>query len=90
MIHSLSGGVLKDKKFKDLAKVKILEGLDKDLTFWYEMPFLTKIKENDIVLVPFGQSNKLIKAIVIQIKKDVREDLSPVPFTRIKKISEKV
>jgi len=89
MIHSLSGGILRDKQIKHLAKVEVCEGLDKGLILWYEVLDNT-IKDSDLVLIPFGKTDKLITAKVLKIVKNVNEQASPVSFKRIKQIYAKV
>ncbi len=85
MIHSLSGGVVKEDRSGDFAKVEI-EG---EGFFWY-LSDIFGLKEGDFVLVPFGKTNKLVRAKVIRIDKDISYKASPIPFKHAKKISSKI
>ena len=87
MIHSLSGGVVKDKIICDLVKVKINDPfLDRQI-YWYICNNKDVIV-GDVVLVPFG--NKEVKATVLRIDKNVNEQASPIPLKRAKEIICKV
>ncbi len=81
MIHSLSGGIMKDKKVLDFAKVEILDDYYSG-TFWY-ISNIKNLKENDIVLVPFKNGDITLKAKVLRVDKNVKEDSAPIPVKRI-------
>ena len=83
MIHSLSGGILKDKKIFDFAKVEIIDDYYSG-TYWY-ISKIKNLKEGDMVLVPFKDVLKL-KAKVLKIDKNVREDCSPINPKHAKEI----
>ena len=85
MIHSLSGGVLKDEKLYDLAKIEIIEGTLKGDIYWYINNIFT-LKENDIVLIPLGKNDMLTKGKVLRIDKSVSEKNSPIQVKRMKEI----
>lgn len=88
MIHSLAGGNLGKVKFADFAKVQLLEGSNKNEIYWY----VTKITliENDVVLVPFGKNNALVKARVLRVDKNVSSQVSPIPFSHAKEVYNKI
>lgn len=88
MIHSLAGGVLKDKKVFDFAKVEILDDYYSGV-FWY-ISKIKSLKENDIVLVPFKNGDLLLKAKVLRVDKNVREDCAPVSVKRALEITKKL
>ena len=84
MIHSLAGGVLKDKKTYDFAKVEILDDYYSGI-FWY-ISKIKNLKENDIVLVPFKNGDIKLRAKVLRVDKNVSEDCSPIPIKRAKEV----
>lgn len=79
MIHSLSGGVLREKKYFDFAKVKLESGE----IYWYISPF-ANLKAGDYVVVPYGESE--MRAYVLRVDKHISEQVSPIPTKRAKKI----
>ena len=81
MIHSLSGGVLNENKSFDFAKVQFLTGE----IFWY-ITNIDNLKVDDMVLVPFGKTNRQLKAKVLRIDKNVSASCSPVPIKIAKEI----
>lgn len=83
MIHSLSGGILKEKKIFDFAKVEIIDDYYSGI-YWY-ISKIKNLKEGDLVLVPFKDILKL-KAKVLKIDKNVSEDASPVRIKNLKEI----
>ena len=87
MIHSLAGGVLKEKKVLDLAKVEILDDYYSGV-FWY-VSNIKNLKENDIVLVPFKNGDITLKAKVLRVDKKVKEDAAPIPVKRLQTIISK-
>ena len=82
MIHSLSGGVLKEEEICDFAKVQTEEG-----NFWYKSEIIG-LKEGDQVKVPFGVNDKIVQGIVLSVVRNVTSKNSPVPFKRVKEIIE--
>ena len=82
MIHSCAGGVVKDKKYFDFAKVEILSTGEAK---WY-ICNLPLVCSGDIVVVPYGKDNKEEKAKVLRIDKNVSEQVSPVPAKHAKEI----
>lgn len=79
MIHSLAGGVIREKKYFDFAKVKLETGE----IYWYISAIKT-LKPGDMVVVPYG--NGEVKAFVIRIDKHISEQVSPIPVKRAKAI----
>ena len=79
MIHSLAGGVIREKKYFDFAKVKLETGE----LYWYISTIKT-LKPGDMVVVPYG--NEEAKAFVIRIDKHISEQVSPIPVKRAKTI----
>ena len=89
MIHSLSGGVIKDEIYNTFVKVEILEGEFKSKLLWYisDIPFLSV---GDIVCVNIGSSKAQIKSKVVQINKNVSQKCSPIPTKQAKHILFKI
>ena len=82
MIHSMSGGVIREAKIYDFAKVEI----EDEGVFWYILENV-RLKEGDFVVVPFGIDNKLVKGKILRIDKNVSAQNAPFPIKRIKRIS---
>lgn len=78
MIHSLAGGVVKDPKYFDFAKVEI----DGEEIFWYIDPF--GLEKGDYVTVPLGK--KLVEGKILRIDKHVSSQASPISVKRAKEI----
>ena len=76
MIHSLSGGVIKKYESKTLIKVKFSDSM---LWFFCSIPVIV----GDKAKTESGEVGE-----VIEVKNQVRADLSPVPFSQIKEIFE--
>ena len=89
MIHSLSGGELKQNNVYNFVKVKILDKqfLGKTCFYISNIPYL---KVSNIVLVPFGYPEKQVKAIVERIDKNINEQVAPIPIKRMKYIIKKL
>ena len=79
MIHSLAGGVIREKKYFDFAKVKLETGE----IYWYISTIKT-LKPGDMVVVPYG--NVEVKAFVIRIDKHISEQVFLIPVKRAKTI----
>ncbi len=82
MIHSLAGGVIRDIKICDFAKVELSESHD---VRWYINPFL-QLKVGDKVLVPVGVKNDLVLGVVLKIERNVNEQVAPIPIKRAKEV----
>lgn len=81
MIHSLSGGVIREKKYFDFAKVRFETGE----VYWFISTF-PELKPGDKVVVPVGRDNVPTEAFVLRIDKHISEQVSPIPAKRAKKI----
>ena len=84
MIHSCAGGVVKDKKYFDFAKVEILSTGE---IKWY-ICNLPLVVAGDEVIVPYGKDNVREKAKVLRIDRGVSEQVCPVPARHAKEILE--
>ncbi len=84
MIHSCAGGVVRDRKYFDFAKVEILSTGE---VKWY-ICNLPLIMAGDVVIVPYGKENVREKAKVLRVDRSVSEQVSPVPARRAKEILE--
>lgn len=84
MIHSCAGGVVRDKKYFDFAKVEILST---GRIGWYicNVPLL---QVGDIVVVPSGRNGDKERAKVLRIDRNVSEQVAPVPTKSAKEILE--
>lgn len=80
MIHSMSGGVIKDNGYYTFAKVE-LDGLP----CWYVSP-VSSVEVGDRVIVPFGKRETLREGVVLKVERNVSEQCSPVPMNRIRSI----
>lgn len=80
MIHSCAGGVVREKKYYDFAKVKIESSGE---IRWY-ISNLPLLMVGDKVLVLCGKEKE--SAIVIKIDKSVSEQVSPMPIRQMKEI----
>lgn len=88
VIHSLAGGEIRELQVADFAKVEIIEdGVHKGAKLWYISEIRT-LKKGDLVLVPLGTNNQLVRAKVERIDKQVNSQVSPVPMKRAKKVKE--
>ena len=82
MIHSCAGGVIRDKKSFNLAKVEILQTGE---LRWY-ISNLPLLEVGDEVIVPIGRENVEVRAKVLRIDKGVSEQVTPVPCKSLKEI----
>jgi len=87
MIHSMAGGRLGEFKTADFAKVKIIEGENMGAVAFYICSHLN-LNEGDSVLVSY--SNKMVKAQVLRVDKNVSSDRSPVSMVRAKRVVSKL
>ena len=87
MIHSLAGGDVTFNDNLDFAKVKLLEGLDKDNICWY-ITNIVNLEVGDSVIVPFGKS--IVQAEVLRIDKNVSVLNAPIIVKRAKEIIKKI
>ena len=86
MIHSLAGGEIRELLYADFAKVEIIDdGAFKGNKLWYICE-IKDAKAGDMVLVPIGVCNRLYKAKIERIDKQVNSQVAPIPFKKAKKI----
>ena len=83
MIHSLSGGVIKENIPVDFAKVKLKQT---GTIAWYLCTHLPNLKINDKVLVPYGVDNSMQEAQVLRIDRQISPQVTPIPLKHAKKI----
>lgn len=84
MIHSLAGGELGTTRYADFAKVEILSKPFVGDIYWYIACGQECV--GDIVIVPLGKNNTYVQGKVIRIDKNISSQVSPVPFSRAKKV----
>ena len=84
MIHSLSGGTIKDIGFHNFAKVELKTG--EIMFFVYTIP----LQIGDQVLVPVGKTNTPTHATVLSLKPNVSDRLAPFPIKHMKEIIKKI
>lgn len=81
MIHSLSGGVIKENGRHTFVKVEV-DGAP----YWYLSP-TSAVKEGMRVSVPFGKSGIPREGIVLRTE-EADAQCSPVPMNRIRELYE--
>lgn len=89
MIHSLSGGVIKQNKNYSIAKIEVIEGVFKGNIYFY-INQIENLKLNDSVLIPFGKNDTLLKGKVLRIDENVNEQNLPFPLSKMKEIFKKL
>ena len=81
MIHSLSGGVIKDYGSYTFVKV-IFEGEERP--YWYIAEFA--VEEGDKVTAPFGKAEMPREATVVKVERSVNGQVTPIPLRSAKKL----
>lgn len=81
MIHSLSGGVIKD--YGAYTFVKVIFEAD-DRPYWYIADF--PVEEGDKVIAPFGKIDTPREATAIKVEKNVSGQVTPIPLNSAKKL----
>ena len=81
MIHSLSGGVIKDYGSYTFVKVTF-EGDERP--YWYIADF--SVEEGDKVTAPFGKFDTPREATVIKVERNVNGQVTPIPIRSAKKL----
>lgn len=90
MIHSLSGGEIKDHASYNFALVEVLDRFGgKTLKLWYLCSNLF-LKVGDKVLVPIGQKNIQEKGVVLRVEKGLTVGRTPIPIKMAKQIIKKL
>lgn len=82
MIHSCAGGVVRDKKYLDFAKVEILSSGE---IKWY-ISNIPLLQAGDVVIVCVGRDSSEERAKVLQIDKNVSDQVAPVPVKHAREI----
>ena len=82
MIHSLSGGVIRDYENYIYAFVQIEDGLDRGVKRWYISPF-NKIKVGDTVEVPVASRTAIANVLRLE---NVTAQTAPFPVKRTAEI----
>ena len=80
MIHSMSGGVIKDAGSYTFVKVRF----DDDGVAWYITDF--DVTEGDRVKAPRGIQNVGTAATEVKVEYNVNGQVAPVPLKRVKKL----
>lgn len=81
MIHSLSGGVIKDSGSYTFVKVRFE---DEDRPYWYVSDF--SVSEGDKVTAPFGKADMPREAVVLKVERNVSGQVTPIPLKTAKKL----
>lgn len=84
MIHSLSGGTIKNIGFSSFAKVKL--ETEEVMFFVYDFP----LSVGDEVLVPVGRCGTPTRATVLELKQNVSNRLAPFPIKSMKNVIKKI
>ncbi len=84
MIHSMSGGIIKDVGSYTFVRV-LVDG--EEFPRWY-ITDIFDIEENDRVEVPYGSSAAV--GSVVRVEYNVSGQVTPVPIKSAKKIIRKV
>lgn len=85
MIHSMSGGVIRDQGSFDFVKVAI----DGDpVPHWYISDF--DVEEGDRVSAPVGKAQTPAPATVLRVERNVSGQVTPVPLRSAKRLIAKL
>ena len=82
MIHSMSGGVIKDAPTYTFAKV-IFDGDDERRPYWYISDFA--LDEGDVVIAPFGKADMPRSGVVVQVER-CGGQVTPIPPRTAKRL----
>lgn len=80
MIHSLSGGVIKENGVYTFAKTEI-DGAP----FWFIAP--DGVEAGDRVIAPVGKNNVMRAGVVRKVERNVSGQCAPFPMNRMKRIA---
>ncbi len=86
MIHSLSGGVIKENGIYTFVKVAFCDPPYDERPFWYICPF-SEVEEGSFIHAPIGTRGALARGRVLKVERNLNEQLAPVPINRIKEIA---
>ncbi len=81
MIHSMSGGIIKDRGAYTFVKVRF-EGEERP--YWYISDF--SVEEGDRVTAPFGRADMPREATVVKVERNVSGQVTPIPLKAAKKL----
>ncbi len=79
MIHSLSGGVIKENGYYTFVKAEI-DGAP----YWFIAPDGTEA--GDKIIAPVGKREILREGIVLKAEHNVSQQCAPFPMNRMKKV----
>lgn len=81
MIHSMSGGVIKDAGSHTFVKV-LFDG--EDTPFWYVTDLF--VEQGDMVKAPRGRENAPAIGTVVRVEQNVSGQVTPIPLRSAKRI----
>lgn len=81
MIHSLSGGIIKDAGSFTFVKV-VFDG--EDTPYWFISDF--PVKDGDRVVAPKGKFDMPTAATVLRVENNVNGQVAPIPVKRAKRL----
>ena len=84
MIHSLSGGVIRD--YGSFVFVKVVFEENPERPYWYISEF--EVEEGDTVTAPLGGEVK--RAKVVRVEDNVSGQVTPIPLRSAKKLIAKI
>lgn len=79
MIHSLSGGIIKDAGSYTFVKVEFDDG-----TRWYISDF--PVEQGDKVCAPFGKADMPKIGVAVKVENNVSGQVTPIPVKAAKKL----
>lgn len=81
MIHSMSGGVIKDAGSYTFVKVAF-DG--ESVSYWYISEM--EVSEGDMVKVPRGASGTPTVGTVVRVERGVNGQVTPIPLRSAKRV----
>ena len=86
MIHSMSGGIIKDVGSYTFVKV-VFDDDDQKTPYWYISDFSVEI--GDSVTAPRGKANMPAQATVVKVENNANGQVTPIPLRSAKKLISK-
>ncbi len=86
MIHSMSGGVIKDVGRYTFVKV-VFDGDEEARPYWYISEFA--VEEGDVVTAPFGKADMPRRGVAVKVERNVSGQVTPVSVRTAKKLLSK-
>ena len=83
MIHSMSGGIIKDAGTYTFVKV-VFDDDETKTPYWYISDFSVEV--GDSVSAPRGKANMVAIATVVKVETNVNGQVTPVPLRSAKKL----